>query len=104
MLHFVPSEKAWAADMTGGEIKWAFMQGIPVRLIDRVRGLDIWYPNIDEVIYRRDGKRVAVSASLISRAGEAPTVTRARMEDVFFAKEEDEARCKAEMNTEEDAS
>ena len=84
--------------MTSGEIKWAFMQGVPVRYIDRVRSLDIWYPRIEEVVYRWDGQRVVVSASLISRAGEAPTVTRVRMEDVFFAREEDEARCRAEMN------
>ncbi len=90
--------------MTGGEIKWAFMQGVPVRLIDRVRGLNIRYPRIEEVVYRRDGKRVAVSAALISRAGEAPTATRARSEDVFFAREEDAERCRAEMNTEEDVS
>ncbi len=84
--------------MTGGEIKWAFMQGVPVRLIDRVRSLDIWYPRIEEVIYRRAENKVAVSVSLISRAGEAPTVTIARSEDIFFANKEDEARCQAEMN------
>ena len=90
--------------MTGGEIKWAFMYGVPVRLIDRVRGLDIWYPRIEEVIYRRDENKVAVSASLISCAGIAPTVTRARSEDIFFAREEDEARCLAEMNMAEAGS
>ncbi len=82
--------------MTGSEIKWAFMQGVPVRFIDRVRGLDIYYPNIDEVIYRRDGKQVAVSAALISRADIAPTVTRAGCEDIFFANKEDEERCHME--------
>ena len=81
--------------MTGEEIKWAFMHGVPVRLIDRARGLDIRYPRIEEVIYRRNGDRVAVSAALISRAGEAPTVTRARSEDIFFAREEDEEKCRA---------
>ena len=84
--------------MTGGEIKWAFMQGVPVRFIDRVSGLDIWYPRIAEVIYWRAENKVAVSVALISRAGIAPSVTRARSEDIFFAREEDEARCRSEMN------
>lgn len=90
--------------MTGGEIKWAFMHGVPVRYIDRVRGLDIRYPRIEEVIYGRSGGTVAVSALLVSRIDSSPTATRARTEDVFFAKEEDEERCRSEMNMAEAGS
>lgn len=83
--------------MTGGEIRWAFLHGVPVRYVDRVRGLDIRYPMIEEVIYRRCGGGVAVSALLISRADSSPSSTRARSEDIFFAKEEDAERCLAEL-------
>lgn len=85
--------------MTGAELKWAFLNGISVRILDRARGLDIWCRNIKEIVYRHSEDGVKVSAVCIDRIKESPSLVRSSASDVIFAKKEDEERCHRELST-----
>ncbi len=85
--------------MTGEELKWAFLHGVPVRIINKVAGTDFWCKELHEIVYGRDEHGgVRVSAVCITRAGPAPSLLRARSTDVIFARERDAERCAMEIS------
>ena len=85
--------------MTVSELKWAFINEVPVKIKDRARNFECWVPRIDKLICWRDKNgSVEISADCTTRLNPSPSAVCARASDVFFAKKEDADRCHKEIN------
>lgn len=82
--------------MTGKEARWAFDNGVMVKLeIDPIQKKDTWYECILELVFVKKNGMTAVYAVCKDRI--ANSVTRAPISEIEFAKREDEERCHREI-------
>ena len=83
--------------MTGEEIRWAWDEGVPVKIKEVVSGKEFWYSRILEIIYWKD-RHGFRRVSVLCVSGTDMSSLRALSSDVSFAKKEDEERCHRELN------
>lgn len=83
--------------MSGEEIKWAWDEGVPVKVKDILSGREYWYSCILEIIYWKD-RHGFRRVSVLCVSGADMSSLRALSSDVSFAKKEDLERCHSELN------
>lgn len=91
--------------MTAAEVKWAYRARVPIRIVDRARGFDIWHDRIRELIaWSDDDGREGLAVKVITKRECSPSALRADISDIVFAKKEDEERCHRELGIQKEQS
>lgn len=79
--------------MTPREADFVLMNSLPVRVIDRARGLDLYCGAVNSLNKWKDKDgRARFSLDCVSRGGDIPSSVTAAIEDCHFARDKDKER------------